>query len=124
MGDIADWMIDGIFNMYTGEYIGKAIRYPRSINDNNCSCIKEDKRVKKVRKELALLIKSKKAEYPEYKENLVVNLCRKFINLKYGRGWRERGIVSNSEDRWNDFDTYKTPEFNWIEELNKYKQIN
>lgn len=30
MGDIADMMIDGILDMYTGEYLGDAVGYPRT----------------------------------------------------------------------------------------------
>ena len=32
MGDIADMMLDGILDQYTGEYIGPGVGYPRSIN--------------------------------------------------------------------------------------------
>jgi hypothetical protein len=27
--------------------------------------------------------------------------ARKQMNLKYGKGWRERGLVSNSDDQWS-----------------------
>jgi len=29
-----------------------------------------------------------------------VEEARKSANLKYGKGWRERGLVSNSDDQW------------------------
>jgi len=30
-----------------------------------------------------------------------VQEARKQANLKYGKGWRERGLVSNSDDQWS-----------------------
>ena len=34
MGEIADRMIDGTLDCETGEYIGKAVGYPRTLNNN------------------------------------------------------------------------------------------
>lgn len=76
----------------------------------------EDK-IRKVRRELAILIKRKVKEYPEIKETVVVETCRKFINLKYKPGWRERGLCVNDLNQWNKFTYYKDPEFDWIKEL-------
>ena len=45
-----------------------------------------------IRKELAILIKTKKAEIPDItkkQENIIVETSRQEINLKYGKGWRD-----------------------------------
>jgi len=26
--------------------------------------------------------------------------ARRLMNIKYGKGWRERGLVSNSDNQW------------------------
>ena len=31
----------------------------------------------------------------------------KKANQKYGKGWRERGLVSNSDNQWSDADLHK-----------------
>lgn len=36
MGDMADAILDGVFDQYTGEYIGKAVGYPRSVHNRKC----------------------------------------------------------------------------------------
>lgn len=33
MGEIAEMMLDGTLDQYTGEYIGPAVGYPRSLSD-------------------------------------------------------------------------------------------
>jgi len=30
--------------------------------------------------------------------------ARRIANIKYGKGWRERGLVINSKDQWSDDD--------------------
>ena len=122
MGDIANMMINGTLDVYTGEYIGNGPGYPRTLNMNKSDKYNyspAERKVKKVRKELAILIKDKQDEFPHINKNKVVNTCRKYINLKYGIGWRERGYVINSPNRWKELNTYIAPEFNWELELNK-----
>ena len=54
------------------------------------------RKIRSIMMELKLLIEKKKAEGdPNF-----LNNARKEINLKYGRGWRERGLVSNDSDQW------------------------
>jgi len=82
MGDVADAMIDGEFDYITGEYIGPGVGYPRTYSDS--------KKVKAIRKELALLIKEKQSHCTTQAENnKAVTDARQEINLKYGKGWRE-----------------------------------
>jgi hypothetical protein len=78
---------------YNAQYKGKYKDEPWEAN------------IRKVRKELAILIKRFKAE-----DRLnPVNNARKYINLKYGIGWRERGFCSNSDDQWKPLSEYKEP---------------
>lgn len=99
MGDIADMMLEGILDMETGEYLGDATGYPRTKKVKNT---KAQKNIAKVRKELALLFKQKESEG----DKQALNNARKEINLKYGKGWRERGLVSNGE-QWKPLSEYK-----------------
>ncbi len=61
-----------------------------------------EKNIRRVRKELAILIKKLKSE------GIIdpVNSARNYVNFKYGKGWRERGLVSNSNNQWKSFDEY------------------
>lgn len=58
--------------------------------------------IRKVRKELAILIKAKQ----DSGEPQAVSNARKEINLKYGKGWRERGLFVNGKDQWLPLDQY------------------
>lgn len=122
MGDIADDMIDGTLDCQTGEYIGRGHGYPRTQKRHKMPYVKDtvsERKIRKVRRELAVLIKTKHEEYPNANKNKLVDLCRKYINRKYGSGWRERGFISNDEDQWKEnLNQYKAPEFNWELEIN------
>ena len=119
MGEIADMLIDGTLDMYTGEYIGRSVGYPRTIhNPSKYNYSPAERKITKVRKELAILIKEKQSEFPQINKDKVLNICREYINLKYGRGWRERGLISNSKNQWKDLSSYSNPEFNWELKLN------
>jgi len=49
------------------------------------------KSTKEIRKELAILInKNKKLCISKKEESLSVDKARKQINIKYGKGWREK----------------------------------
>lgn len=105
MGEIADMLIDGTLDMYTGEYIGDAVGYPRTINHHKkyFKETKAEKNIRKVRKELAILIKKKESEG----DKNAVNNARKEINTKYGNDWRSRGLISNSTNQWKPLSEYK-----------------
>ena len=62
-----------------------------------------EKNIRKVRKELAILIKSKE----DKGEKNAVNNARKEINLKYGNDWRSRGLTVNSSNQWKPLSEYK-----------------
>jgi hypothetical protein len=100
MGDIAEMMLDGILDEQTGEYLGEGVGYPRTSRGGfyNTMSRKEtasEKKIRSVRKELAIMINE---------QNIPVQEARKLINIKYGKGWRERGLTNNPDDQWSKKD--------------------
>lgn len=63
--------------------------------------------VRSIRKELAILIESKKNGTTDQKEiNIAVETARQEINAKYGKGWRESYPSGNRpksyDEEWNE----------------------
>lgn len=108
MGEIADMMIDGLLDEQTGEYIdGHAPGYPRTMHGKNNGVnmyeilkneTPSERKIRAVRKELAILIEKKKRE----NDTNPIQNARKEINLKYGKGWRERGLTNNPDNQWTE----------------------
>lgn len=97
MGQYADDIIEGICDS-SGDY---SYRY----NQKNPKWIPDtpaEANIRKVRKELAILIKAKK----DSGDSQAVSNARREINLKYGKGWRERGLCVNGKDQWLPLDQY------------------
>lgn len=98
MGEYADDIIDKFCDQsgdYTYKYNQKNYKYyPES---------QAEKNIRLVRKELAILIK----QYKQQGIKSAVETARKDINLKYGKGWRERGLCVNDEDQWKPLNEYK-----------------
>ena len=98
MGEIAEMMLDGILDEQTGEYIGPGVGYPRTKvkgQYNTIPFIKDtpaEAKIRSIRKEIAILVKS----------GIPIEQARKEMNLKYGKGWREKGLVSNSTNQWSE----------------------
>lgn len=97
MGEYAEDIINGLCDS-SGDYTyrdnsRKHKHYPET---------KAEKSIRAVRKELAILIKSK----IDNGESQPVESARKEINLKYGKGWRERGLCVNDDDQWLPLDQY------------------
>ena len=97
MGQYAEDIIDNecdFMGDYTHKYNNNAVKSKLS---------HAEKCIKAVRKELAILIQSK------LNSNDInpVNNARKEINLKYGRNWRERGFISNSDNQWKPLSEYQ-----------------
>lgn len=94
MGDIADSIINGEFDEQTGEYIGEPCGYPRTLGRRDYIQYKEspeEKEIRRIRKELAILINIKKLSCITDKEiNNAISIARQEINIKYGKGWREK----------------------------------
>ena len=98
MGQCAEDIINGDCN-WQGDYTKTNTAIPRNYSQKETTA---ELNIRKVRKELAMLIK-------EYESNGTinpVNTARKHINIKYGRGWRERGLISNGE-QWKPLNEYK-----------------
>lgn len=86
MGDIAEQLIDE-------EMFGSSERYytPKG----NYKRTPAEKKIASIRKEIAINIKN----------GMGVQDARKQANLKYGKGWREHGLVSNLDDQWSAEDS-------------------
>lgn len=90
MGQYADDLIDNCWNDYDDYF--KNIR-----NYEELPSVKKAKiKIGKVRRELKLLYEKKKSEG----DINPLNNARQEINLKYGKGWRERGLTSDPNDQW------------------------
>lgn len=51
-----------------------------------------EKKIASIRKEIAILVNE---------QGVGIGEARKQMNIKYGKGWRERGFVANSDDQWS-----------------------
>lgn len=91
MGDCAEDLINGVCDAQ-GDYTPSFRPKYRYRKDTPAEA-----KIRSIRKELAILIKKKQAE----NDPQPVNNARKEINLKYGKSWRERGLVSNSPNQWS-----------------------
>lgn len=112
MGQYADDIIEGRCDS-SGDYTYKC---NKKYSGKHKDTLREAN-VRKVRQELAILIKLKLKEYPETNQNEIVGKCRKYINLKYGKGWRERGIAVNDPIQWAELHTYIAPPITQIFEI-------
>ena len=50
-----------------------------------------EKKIASIRKEIAILVNE---------QGIGIGEARKQMNIKYGKGWRERGLSSNPDDQW------------------------
>lgn len=82
MGDIAEQLIDEEMFSSSEKYYIPKLNWKRT---------PAEKKIASIRKEIAINIKN----------GMGVQEARKQANLKYGKGWRERGMVSNSDDQWS-----------------------
>lgn len=101
MGDYADDIIEGTCDK-SGDYTYK-YNVHRS---RQYKLTKAERNIERVRKELAMLIRKKISDNPKANPDVLVNDARQEINLKYGRGWRERGLVSNNDNQWKNLNEY------------------
>lgn len=85
MGEFADLLIEE-------EMFGREQFYP--LKRRYVERTPSEKKIASIRKEIALLIKN----------GTGVQEARRLMNVKYGKGWRGRGLVRNSEDQWSESD--------------------
>jgi len=86
MGEIAEQLIEE-------EMFGRNIEYYPSRRFYKRT--PAEKKISSVRKEIAMLIQN---------EKISVREARRQINHKYGKGWRERGLISNDANQWTNED--------------------
>lgn len=101
MGQYAEDIIDGTCD-WSGDYTYKDNQKPYKHYPET----QAEKNIRVVRKELAILIQDKIANNPNTNKNVLVDEARREINLKYGKGWRERGLIANDDDQWLPLDQY------------------
>jgi len=92
MGQYADDIIDGLCDAqgdYTYKYNGKVRRH-------NSTDTPAEANIRAVRREIAINIKN----------GMGVQEARKQANLKYGKGWRERGLIVNDDNQWKPLSEY------------------
>lgn len=80
MGDIAERLIDEEMFGSSETLKGNYKRTPA------------EKKIASIRKEIAILVNE---------QGVGIGEARKQMNIKYGKGWREHGLVSNSDDQWS-----------------------
>ena len=83
MGQFAEQLIEE-------EMFGSSKRYYMPKENNKTT--PAEKKIASIRKEIAILVKE---------QGIAIEEARKQMNLKYGKGWRERGLVSNSNNQWS-----------------------
>jgi len=96
MGEIAEGLINGDFDYISGEYLGEGDGYPRTESDKPTHRYKRtpvEKKIASIRKEIAIMVNE---------QGVGVQEARRQMNLKYGKGWRERGMIVNSTDQWTE----------------------
>jgi hypothetical protein len=101
MGDMAEGMLDGTFDSM-GEYIWPSPGYPRMWGKQYrrkrtayIHLTPVQRKIASIRKEIAILINV---------DNVPVLEARRLMNIKYGKGWRERGMIANGKDQWSEED--------------------
>ena len=55
----------------------------------------EQRKIASIRKEIAILVNEQGIDLQE---------ARRAMNIKYGKGWRERGLTNNPDDQWTEED--------------------
>jgi hypothetical protein len=82
MGDIAEQLINE-------EMFGSSEEY--YLLKGSWKRTPAEKKIASIRKEIAINVKN----------GMGVEEARRQADLKYGKGWRERGLVSNSDNQWS-----------------------
>ena len=90
MGDIAEQLINDIM---FGEYdeIGECFQSKKSIWKKRTP---SEVKIASIRKEIAIAVS----------EGTDIQEARKQANIKYGHGWRERGLTNNLDNQWTTED--------------------
>lgn len=96
MGDIAEQLIDqemfGYNNCYSYKPRGNKKPKGKYRKTAYVHLTPSERKIASIRKEIAILVND---------HGIEIGQARKMMNDKYGKGWRERGLVSNSNDQWS-----------------------
>ena len=89
MGDIAEQLIEQeMFGYDEFEYKNHKPKYRGGFIERTPS----EKKIASIRKEIAINVQN----------GMDIQEARKNANIKYGKGWRERGLVVNNENQWSE----------------------
>src|SRR5690606_14931952 len=83
------------FDYITGEYIGPPTGYPRRAPTHRevwSQLSPAERKIASIRKEIKMLIKT----------GTPVEEARRQMNVKYGKGWRERGLIADCGEQWSE----------------------
>ena len=104
MGEIAEQLIndimfgeyDEIGECFQSNYSQRGNKKPKGLYRKTAyiHLTPSQRKIASIRKEIAIAVS----------EGIDIQEARKQANLKYGRGWRERGLISNSPDQWTEED--------------------
>lgn len=89
MGYIADQLVDQEMFGYEDEF-----PYKPRFKNRHIKLTPVEKKIASIRKEIAIDIKSGNS----------IQEARRKANLKYGKGWRDRGLIVNSDNQWSEED--------------------
>jgi len=99
VGQYANDIIEGYCD-YSGDYT--ACDNITRLKQRHYKLTQAERNINAVRKELAILIKQR----IRTNTSNAVGGARQLINIKYGKGWRERGLCVNSENQWKLLNQY------------------
>ena len=102
MADIAEQLIndimfgeyDEIGECFQSNYSPRGNKKPKGLYRKTAyiHLTPSQRKIASIRKEIAIAVN----------EGIDIQEARKQANLKYGKGWRERGLISNSPDQWTE----------------------
>ena len=88
--------LNSIYQRYAKTANEKAAWYIRTKNaKEKDERTPSEKKIASIRKEIAILVNE---------QGIGIGEARKQMNIKYGKGWRERGLSSNPDDQWSNED--------------------
>ena len=97
MGDIAEQLIDEEMFGYDDGYSYKprGSKKPKGKFRRTAyiHLSPSERKIASIRKEIAILVNE---------QGIGIGTARRMMNDKYGKGWRERVLISNSEDQWSE----------------------
>lgn len=104
MGDIADQLIndimfgeyDEIGECFQSDYSPRGNKKPKGLYRKTAyiHLTPSERKIASIRKEIAIAVS----------EGIGIQDARKQANIKYGHGWREKGLTNNPDNQWTTED--------------------